>query len=401
MQTSAGLVGLANVGKSTLFNAIVRGEVAKAANFPFCTIQPQSATVAVPDAKLDALAKCAGSEKQVPQTLEVHDIAGLIQGASKGEGLGNAFLGDIRAVSSVLQVVRCFDDPDVIHVMNTPDPVRDISIIENELILADLQSIEKRMASSKGKAAKTPEAALAQRLLEACQRLLEQGLPARLHEHRLQDTTERLYWPRLHLLSQKPVVYVCNVAEDEVAAAAAAFEGQATGSTGGAAANEMVRAVRNAVAARFEEFSKLTGAPPATAQLLSDSICVISAKLEAEASLLSDADRSEFLAAYGLKETGVQKILLQAARVLKLRNYYTVGPMEARSWSIPDGATAVEAAMAIHTDFGKGFVKAEICTVSDYLAHGGDKGSREANKWRTEGKEYVMGTEDIAVFKIR
>lgn len=379
---ATGVVGVPNIGKSTLFNGLVRSQLAQAANYPFCTVEPNVALVEVPDARLRTLAGVAGSAKQLGWQIEYHDIAGLIKGASKGEGLGNAFLGNIRAVNCILQVVRCFVDPEILHVMDTPDPLRDISVLENELILADLQSIEKRTASKGGRAAKTAEAATAAALLERARAALEEGFFASVAEAGL-SPSEAAVWHKLQLLTQKPMMYVCNVGEGDAA--------------GG---NAMTAAVRAHVTTRAAAYAARAGVPPPPADELDASHAVVCAKLEAEAAMLPDDDRRDFLAAYGLDASGLDTIMRQSARLLRLHTYYTVGPAEARAWCIPVGATALEAAATIHSDFGKAFIRADITSYADYVACGGEKGAKDAAKVHSEGKDYVMQDGDVAVFRI-
>jgi ribosome-binding ATPase YchF (GTP1/OBG family) len=406
-----------NVGKSTLFNALVKQQLAQAANFPFCTIDPQSAVVEVPDARLKMLAAITKSAAVIGHQIEFVDIAGLIAGASKGEGLGNAFLGHVRAVNALLQVVRCFDDEEIIHVLNHADPLRDIAIIENELLLADLQSIEKRLAGGAGKrgAAKTPEAEITQRLLTTAEKVLSAGLPARVMTQSL-EAAERAIWPRLQLLTQKPMLYVCNVADTDAK----------TGNTMTRAVAAHVRAQRAAHATLYAETigsagatggavpaspggqaaTGAAGAPQGAAGGAAgesdedDDVCVVCAKLEAETALLADeVERADFLSAYGLSESGLDKVTRKSSRLLGMQTYYTTGPQETRAWSIPVGSTAQEAAAAIHTDIARGFIRAEITSLEDYRAAGGEKGARDAGKTRAEGKDYRMRDGDIVLFR--
>lgn len=387
---SSGLVGMPNVGKSTLFNALVRAQVAQASNFPFTTISPQTALVAVPDARLEALAKLSGSAKVVPGQLAFTDIAGLIEGASKGAGLGNAFLGDIRTCNAIIQVVRCFEDSEVIHVCDSPDPTRDIRIIEGELLLADLQSIEKRIgkegARSKSKAV-AAEAVAQARLLAAVRPLLEAGIPARAYAAHV-PSHERLAWERLGLISQKPMVFACNVDAE------------------GVHGNAMTAAVQEYVRAQEAENARSVP-PPATPvtggarppRSGAAAVTVVCAKLEAELSALGDEERAEYLSEYGLKASGLDALIAESARLLQVHSFYTTGPQEARSWSIPFGATAPEAAGAIHSDMQRGFIKAEVIGYDDYVKYGGEAGVKAAGRLRSEGKEYVVGDGDVMVFK--
>lgn len=376
---SAGLVGMPNVGKSTLFNALVRQQLAQASNFPFCTIEPNVALVEVPDERLQRLAVMENSQRCQGWQLEFHDIAGLIAGASKGEGLGNAFLGNIRATNAILQVVRCFDDPGVIHVLDQPDPLRDIAIIENELVLADLQSVEKRQLANKK--AKTAEAITQARLLAEVKPILEAGLPARsLLASTSLSPSDLEAWNRLQLLTQKPMLYVCNVSEEDAAIG-----------------NDMTRAVADHV-------TKTAAAGAASSAGTSDGekaagLAVVCAKLEAEAGALADADRDEFLQAYGLKSTGLDVIVKAAADLLSLQPFYTVGPTESRAWCIRKGWSAPQAAGVIHSDMQTGFIKAEVMAYEDVIAHKGEAGGRKAGLVRQEGKDYVMKEGDVCFFK--
>lgn len=379
---SCGLTGLANVGKSTLFNALVRAQRAQAANYPFCTIEPNVATVHHADARTHVLASLSRSEKVTGSAVEFHDIAGLIEGAHKGEGLGNAFLGNIRAVSVIVHVVRCFDDPDIIHVMNSCDAVRDVRVINNELLLADLQSIEKRVAAAKGKAGRTPDAALAAELLQRARAVLEDGHPASTLERSI-DALHLPVWRSLQLLTQKPVLYVCNVSDAHAASG-----------------NDMTRAVEDLLREEADALAARTGSAPPSTEAVKDSMVIACAQLEAEAALLTDdAERGEFLSAYGLSRTCTDSIIEKSARLLRTQTFYTTGPTETRAWSIPIGATAVDAAGTIHTDFAKGFIKAEVTSYDDFVACGGEDGARKAAKTRAEGKEYIMVDGDVCLFR--
>lgn len=390
-------MGLPNIGKSTLFNSLVRQQLAAAANFPFCTINPQTATAVVPDARLKALALVNKSESCIPQTLEIVDIAGLIAGASKGDGLGNAFLANVRETSAILEVVRCFTGSggdgdggeEILHVMSSCDPVRDIGIIEAELALADLQSIEKRLgggAGGKGKMARTPEGAVLAKLLASSRELLEDGLPARLLESTL-SPSERPLWPRLQLITQKPLMYVCNIGEGDVRA-------------GG---NDMTRAVKEHVQERARALVGRAGVPPAAAAAaLADCdscVSVVCAKLEAELAVLPDEERLEYLREYGLDQSGMDGLLARLAALLRQQVFYTAGPVETRAWAIPVGTTAQEAAGAIHSDIAKGFIKAEVTGYGDYMAAGGEEAARKAAVTRAEGKDYVMRDGDVVHFR--
>ena len=365
---SAGLVGLPNVGKSTLFNALVRASKAEACNRPFTTIEPNVASVPVPDARLAALAKAAGSARLVPMTTEFHDIAGLIRGAAGGAGLGNAFLADIRATSVLVQVVRCFASSDVTHVEESLDPVRDISILEQELLLADLQSAERRL-ERKPPARAGAAGAAAHALLRRAADALAEGRPARSLAPTL-SREEAGLWPALQLLTQKPQLFVCNVSEEDL--------------RGGGTGNAMVAAVSAALAARAD------GALPPL---------IVSAQVEAEAAQLADGDRSELLGEYGLSATGIDAVVRAAAAATGLHPFYTVGPQEAHAWAIRVGATAVDAARAIHGDIADGFIKAEVCAADDFIAAGGEAAAREAHLYKTQGRDYVMREGEVAVFK--
>jgi hypothetical protein len=363
MGFKCGIVGLPNVGKSTLFNALTATQAAEAANYPFCTIEPNVGRVAVPDARLDTLAKLAKSDKIVPTQLEFVDIAGLVQGASKGEGLGNQFLGHIREVDAIAHVLRCFEDDDITHVSGSVDPLRDAEIIDTELMLADLESQEKRLPNLQKKAKSgdkdaAAEAAIVERVVKA----LQDGKPARALSI---SNEERPIFNRLQLLTAKPVMYVCNVAESEAA-------------TG------------NAQTAKVEAMAKAQGATSV----------VISAAIESEVSQLSEAsEKQEFLETLGLKETGLARVIASGYALLDLVTFFTVGPKEARAWTVRRGAKAPEAAGVIHTDFEKGFIRAETIAYPDYVAGGGESGARDAGKLRLEGKEYVTQDGDIFHFR--
>jgi len=375
--TSAGLVGMPNVGKSTLFNALVGRTAAEASNYPFCTIEPNVSLVEVPDARLARLQVLCGSKARVPQQVEFHDVAGLVKGAASGAGLGNKFLDNIRSVAAVCQVVRCFDDASVIHVLDAPDPVRDMKIIEGELALADLQTVERRLAlRAKGLAGAAAERhASEQRLLREAKELLEAGLPARaLAARRALPEAEAADFERLGLLTAKPLLYVGNVREEHAA--------------GG---NAMTRAVADYAA---EQRAREGGAAG------SAGVCVVSAKIEAELALLEDAaERAELLAAYGLAGSGLDALIASAARMLRLMSFFTVGPLEARSWRVRVGATAQQAAAEIHTDLAETFIAAQVIALEDVLRHGGDEAAKKAGCARSEGKDYVMQDGDVVLFK--
>ncbi|RMF32889.1 MAG: redox-regulated ATPase YchF [Alphaproteobacteria bacterium] len=356
-----GIVGLPNVGKSTLFNALTRTAAAQAANFPFCTIEPNIGEVAVPDPRLERLARIAGSKEIIPTRLSFVDIAGLVRGASKGEGLGNQFLANIREVDAIAHVLRCFEGGDVTHVEGRVDPVADAQTVETELMLADLESIERRMQNLARKIKGGDKEAAAQaRLLEAARAVLEEGRPARLAAIAEED---RPALARLQLLTTKPVLYVCNV--DETAAA-----------TG------------NAHSTRVAEMAAAQGA----------GVVVISAAIEAEIALLEDEERAEFLADLGLAEPGLDRLIRAGYQLLGLITFFTAGPKETRAWTVPKGTLAPQAAGVIHGDFERGFIRAETISCDDYVAFGGEAGAREAGKMRLEGRGYVVQDGDVMHF---
>jgi GTP-binding protein YchF len=358
-----GIVGLPNVGKSTLFNALTETALAAAANFPFCTIEPNVGRVPVPDPRLYKLAEIAGSAKTIETQLDFVDIAGLVRGASKGEGLGNQFLGNIREVDAIVHVLRCFEDGDITHVEGRIDPVSDAETVETELMLADVESLERRVPNyvKKGqqgdKEAKIHAAVLGQAL-----ELLRDGKPARLTQPK--DDEEARVFAQAQLLTAKPVLYVCNVGEGDAA-------------TG----NEFSKAVA--------EKAKAEGA----------GVVVISAAIEAEISQMDPADRPEFLSDLGLKETGLARVIRAGYDLLHLITFFTVGPKEARAWTVEKGASAPQAAGVIHTDFEKGFIRAETIAFDDFVACGGESGAKEAGKLRLEGKDYVVKDGDVMHFR--
>ncbi|MBM1222253.1 redox-regulated ATPase YchF [Ponticoccus sp. SC2-23] len=356
-----GIVGLPNVGKSTLFNALTKTAAAQAANFPFCTIEPNVGDVAVPDARLDKLADIAKSKQIIPTRMTFVDIAGLVKGASKGEGLGNQFLANIREVDAIAHVLRCFEDGDVTHVEGRVDPVADAEVIETELMLADLESIEKRLQNIVRKVrGGDKEAVEHERLLKAAQAVLEEGKPARTVEVADEDIKA---WKMLQLLTSKPVLYVCNVEE----------ESAGTG---------------NAQSARVAEMAAAEG----------NSHVVISAKIEEEISQL-DADEQEmFLAEMGLEEPGLDRLIRAGYELLNLQTYFTVGPKEARAWTIRQGTSAPQAAGVIHGDFEKGFIRAETIAYEDFVGLGGEAAAKEAGKMRAEGKAYIVKDGDVMHF---
>ena len=361
MGFKTGIVGLPNVGKSTLFNALTRTAAAQAANFPFCTIEPNVGEVAVPDARLAKLAEIAKSQNVIPARMTFVDIAGLVKGASKGEGLGNQFLANIREVDAIAHVLRCFEDGDVTHVEGRVDPVTDAETIETELMLADLESIEKRLQNIVRKVrGGDKEAVLQERLLKEATAALEDGKPARTVEVSDED---RKAWDMLQLLTAKPVLYVCNVAEDEAA------EG-------------------NAHSAAVAEMAEKEGAASV----------VISAKIEEEISQLDAEEAEMFLSEMGLEEAGLDRLIRAGYDLLGLQTYFTAGPKEARAWTIPEGTLAPQAAGVIHGDFEKGFIRAETVAYDDYVAFGGEAPARDAGKLRAEGKSYVVKDGDVLHF---
>lgn len=362
MGFKCGIVGLPNVGKSTLFNALTETAAAQAANYPFCTIEPNVGEVAVPDPRLDKLAAIAKSEQIVPTRLTFVDIAGLVRGASKGEGLGNQFLANIREVDAIAHVVRCFEDSDITHVEGKIDPIADIETIETELMLADLDSLERRVDALEKKARGNDKEA--KEMLDLVKRalpLLREGKSARLVECKPEE--ERMF-AMLGLMTAKPVLYVCNVEESAAA-------------TG----NEFSRKV--------EVRAKEEGAVSV----------VISAKIESEIAVLSREERVDYLDAVGLKEAGLDRLIRAGYDLLHLVTYFTVGPKEARAWTITKGTRAPQAAGVIHTDFERGFIRAETIAYDDYAALNGEAGARDAGKLRLEGKEYVVADGDVMHFR--
>ncbi|BBB08915.1 redox-regulated ATPase YchF [Sphingopyxis sp. EG6] len=362
MGFKCGIVGLPNVGKSTLFNALTETAAAQAANYPFCTIEPNIGNVAVPDARLEKLAAIASSKKIIATQLAFVDIAGLVRGASKGEGLGNQFLGNIREVDAIVHVLRCFEDDDIQHVENKVDPVADAETVETELLLADLESLEKRVPAFAKKAAQgDKEAKIAASVLGQALDLLREGKPARLTEPK--DDEEARVLRTAQLLTSKPVLYVCNVDE-------------------GSAANG------NAVSEKVFAKAAAEGAQAV----------VVSAAIESELVTMDMADRMEFLSEMGLTETGLARVIRAGYELLHLITFFTVGPQEARAWTVHQGATAPEAAGEIHSDFQKGFIRAETIAYDDYVTLGGEAKAREAGKLRAEGKAYVVHDGDVMHF---
>ncbi|RWB65942.1 MAG: redox-regulated ATPase YchF [Mesorhizobium sp.] len=364
MGFKCGIVGLPNVGKSTLFNALTRTAAAQAANYPFCTIEPNTGEVAVPDPRLQKIAAIGKSKEIIPTRISFVDIAGLVRGASKGEGLGNQFLANIREVDAIVHVLRCFEDDDITHVEGRIDPVADAETVETELMLADLESIERRIVQVRKRAAgKDKEAMAVLPMMEASLELLQAGKPTRFLLNGIAPEDLRIL-QGLNLLTSHPVLYVCNVAEADAA-------------TG----NEHTRAVEKMAAAQ--------GA----------GTVVISAAIEAEVAQLSDEEEMEFLASIGLDEPGLNKVIRAGYELLHLITYFTVGPKETRAWTIHKGDKAPQAAGVIHTDFERGFIRAQTISYNDFVTLGGEVAAREAGKARDEGKEYVVQDGDIMLFK--
>jgi ribosome-binding ATPase len=358
-----GIVGLPNVGKSTLFNALTETQAAQAANYPFCTIEPNVGNVGVPDPRLDKLAAIAGSQKIIPTQLGFVDIAGLVRGASKGEGLGNQFLGNIREVDAIVHVLRCFENDDIQHVDNKVDPISDAETVETELMLSDLESLEKRVPAAQKKAAQgDKEQKIVASVLGQALDLLREGKPARLVEPK--DDEEARVFAQAQLLTAKPVLYVCNVEEES-------------------AANG------NAFSARVFEKAKAEGA----------NAVIVSAAIESELVAMEPEDRLVFLEEMGLSETGLARVIRSGYDLLHLITFFTVGPKEARAWTVHRGAKAPQAAGEIHTDFERGFIRAETIAFDDYIALNGEAGAKEAGKLRQEGKEYVVQDGDVLHFK--
>ena len=363
MGFKCGIVGLPNVGKSTLFNDLTQTQAAPAANYPFCTIEPNVGQVAVPDDRLDKIAAIGKSAKIIHTQLAFVDIAGLVKGASKGEGLGNQFLANIREVDAIVHVLRCFEDDDIQHVNNKVDPIADAEVVETELMLADLESVEKRVENAKRRATSgDKEAKALASVLGQALDFLKDGKPARLVEPG--DDEEARLFEQAQLLTAKPVLYVCNVAEEDAA------EG-------------------NALSKLVAEKAAAEGAQSV----------VVSAAIESELVEMEPEDRAEYLGELGLEESGLAKIIRAGYKLLGLQTFFTVGPKEARAWTFPAGAKAPQAAGEIHTDFERGFIRAETIAYNDYIALGGEAGAKEAGKLRQEGKEYLVQDGDIMMFK--
>ncbi|HEX4861283.1 MAG TPA: redox-regulated ATPase YchF [Rhizomicrobium sp.] len=362
MGFKCGIVGLPNVGKSTLFNALTQTAAAQAANYPFCTIEPNVGDVAVPDARLDKLAGIAKSAEIIPTRITFVDIAGLVRGASKGEGLGNQFLANIREVDAIAHVLRCFEDDDITHVEGRIDPVGDAETVETELMLADLESLERRVTPIEKKAKSGEKEAKEQlALMTKALDLLRDGKPARLAELSHEEAGP---YSQLGLMTAKPVLFVCNV--DEGAAAAG-----------------------NRYSTAVEEMAKRQGA----------GCVVISARIEEEVAQLAAAERAEFLKDIGLEEPGLNRLIRAGYHLLGLITFFTAGPKEARAWTVTKGSRAPQGAGVIHTDFEKGFIRAETIAYDDYVAGNGEAGARDAGKFRLEGKDYIVQDGDVMHFR--
>ncbi len=362
MGFKCGIVGLPNVGKSTLFNALTRTAAAQAANYPFCTIEPNVGDVAVPEPRLTKLAEIAKSAEVIPARMQFVDIAGLVKGASKGEGLGNQFLANIREVDAVVYVLRCFDDDDVTHVAGAIDPIADFEVVETELMLADLESLEKRRVNLEKKAkGQDKEAKATLALVDQALSALRDGRPARSIEIESEDQKD---WTGLQLLTAKPVLFVANVDED------AAADG-----------NDYARAVETR--AKEENAAAI----------------VISAKIESELAQLPEEEQGDYLDSLGLEEPGLNRLIRTGYDLLGLHTYFTAGPKETHAWTVQRGATAPEAAGVIHTDFEKGFIRAETVSYEDYIALGGEQAARDAGKLRLEGKDYIVQDGDVMHFR--
>jgi GTP-binding protein YchF len=361
MGFNCGIVGLPNVGKSTLFNALTATAAAQAANYPFCTIEPNVGRVGVPDPRLDVLAEIGKSVKVVPTSLEFVDIAGLVRGASKGEGLGNQFLANIREVDAIIHVLRCFEDTDIAHVEGSIDPLRDIEVVETELMLSDLDSLERRLLQAQKRArGGDKESVAAVAVMEPLVAALQAGRPARTAIPAGEEEAVR----RLQLLTSKPVLYVCNVEEPAAAAG-------------------------NAFSDRVRAWAATQGAPT----------IVVSAAIEAEVSQLPEADRREFLETLGLSQSGLDQVIRAGYDLLELVTYFTCGPKETHAWTVTKGTRAPQAAAVIHKDFERGFIACETIAYADFVACRGEQGAKEAGKMRVEGKTYVVKDGDVLLFR--
>jgi len=364
MGFKCGIVGLPNVGKSTLFNALTKTAAAQAANYPFCTIEPNTGEVAVPDPRMKKIAAIAGSKEIIPTRISFVDIAGLVRGASKGEGLGNQFLANIREVDAIVHVLRCFEDDDITHVEGRIDPVSDAATVETELMLSDLESLERRVVQMRKRAtARDKEALTILPMIEKALKLLQDGRPVRLL---LDDISaeERIVLDGLNLLTSKPVLYVCNVAENDA-------------TTG----NEHTRTVAAMAAQQGAE------------------LIIISAAIEAEVAQLPDEEAVEYLESMGLQEPGLDRLIRAGYHLLDLITYFTCGPKETRAWTIKRGTKAPQAAGVIHSDFERGFIRAQTIAYEDYVSLGGEVAAREAGKARDEGKDYVVQDGDVMLFR--
>ncbi|MFK0162395.1 redox-regulated ATPase YchF [Rhizobium sp. NPDC090279] len=364
MGFKCGIVGLPNVGKSTLFNALTKTAAAQAANYPFCTIEPNTGEVAVPDPRMRKLADIAKSKELIPTRISFVDIAGLVRGASKGEGLGNQFLANIREVDAIVHVLRCFEDSDITHVEGRINPVADAETIETELMLADLESLERRTEQTRKRATgKDKESMAMLPLMDASLALLQEGKPVRTLLSKL-DAEETRILKSLNLLTSHPVLYVCNVAEGDAV-------------TG----------------------NEHTAAVAAMAKEQNSEVVIISAAIEAEVAQLPEEEATEFLSALGLDEAGLDRLIRAGYKLLHLITYFTVGPKETRAWTIEQGTKAPQAAGVIHSDFERGFIRAATIAYNDYITYNGEVGAKEAGKARDEGKEYVVQDGDVIHFR--